>query len=77
MNIWNCDETRVQDVPKEEDIIGVTREKAHTMFPKELGEMTTVLTFGNACGQVFPPRVIFKGVKVNDVGWPMHHPTSH
>ena len=37
MNIWNCDETRVQDVPKVEDIIGVTREKAHTMFPKEQG----------------------------------------
>ena len=49
-----------------EDVIGVTREKAYTMSPKEQGETTTVLTFANACGQVYPPLVIFKGAKVND-----------
>ena len=75
MNIWNCDESRVQDVPKEEHIIGVTREKAHTMSPKEQGETTTVLTFKNACGQVFPPLVIFKGAKVNDA-WVANAPSN-
>ena len=66
MHIWNTDESRVQDVPKEEQVIGVTGEKAHTMSPKEQGETTTVLTFANACGQVFPPLVIFKGTRVSD-----------
>ena len=66
MNIWNCNESGVQDVPKEEDMIDVTREKVHTISSKEQGETTTVLAFANACGQVFPPLVIFKGAKVND-----------
>ena len=34
MHIWNTDESGVQDVPKEEQVIGVTGEKAHTMSPK-------------------------------------------
>ena len=76
MNIWNCNESGVQDVPKEEeDIIGVTREKVHTMSPKEQGETTIVLTFTNACGQVYPPVVIFKGAKVNDA-WVMNAPSN-
>ena len=35
MHIWNTDESGVQDVPKEEQVIGVTGEKAHTMSPQE------------------------------------------
>ena len=54
-NIWNTDKSGVQDVLKEEEVIGVTGEKAHTMSPKEQGETTTVLTFLNACGQVSLP----------------------
>ena len=65
-HIWNTDESGVQDVPKEEQVIGVTGEKAHTMSPKEQGKTTTVLMFANACGQVFPPLVIFKGARVSD-----------
>ena len=75
MNIWNCDEGGVQDVPKEEDVIGVTGEKAHTILPKEQGETTTLLTFANACGQVYPPLVIFKGTKVNDA-WVVNVPSN-
>ena len=41
MKIWNCDESRMQDVRKEEHIIGVTGEKVHTMSPKEQGETTS------------------------------------
>ena len=63
MCIWNCDESRVQDVPKEEEVIGVTGEKTHTITPKEQGETTTILTFTNACGQVMPPLVIHKAQK--------------
>ena len=37
--------------------------------------MTTVLTFANACGQVFPPLVIFKGAKVNDA-WVANVPSN-
>ena len=75
MNIWNCDESRVQGVLKEENIIGVTRERVHTMCPKEQGEATTVLTFTNACGQVYPTLVIFKGAKVNDA-WVVNVPSN-
>ena len=38
MNIWNCDESRVQDMPEKENIIGVAGEKVHTMSPKEQGK---------------------------------------
>ena len=74
MNIWNCNESGVQDVPKE-DVIGVMGEKVHTMSPKEQGKSTKVLTFANACGQVFPPLVIFKGAKVNDA-WVANAPSN-
>ena len=75
MHIWNTDESRVQDVPKGEQIIGVMGEKAHTMSPKEQSKTTTVLTFANACGQVFPPLVIFKGTRVSDA-WQTNAPPN-
>ena len=66
MNIWNTDESSIQDIPKAEEVIRATGKKAHIMSLKEQGETTTVLTFANACGQVFPPLAIFKGSKVSD-----------
>ena len=75
MHIWNTDESVVQDVLKEEQVIGVIGEKAHTMSPKEQGKTTTVLTFANACSQVFPPLVIFKGAKVSDA-WQINAPPN-
>ena len=35
MQIWNCGESGVQDVPKEEEVIGVTEEKSHIITPME------------------------------------------
>ena len=75
MHIWNTDESGVQDVLKEEQVIGVMGEKAHTMSPKEQGKTTTVLMFANACGQVFPPFVIFKGARVSDA-WQTNAPPN-
>ena len=75
INIWNCDESGVQNMPKEEDVTGVTGEKVHTVSPKEQGETTIVLTFMNACGQIYPPLIIFKGTKVNDA-WVVNAPSN-
>ena len=66
MYIWNCDESGVQDVPKEEEVIGVAGEKAQCQGPSDRGETSTFLTFANACGQVMPPLIIHKGKKVNE-----------
>ena len=75
MNIWNTDKSGIQDMPKEEEVIGVIGKKAHTMSLKEQGETTRVLTFENACGQVFPPLLIFKGSKVSDA-WQTNVPPN-
>ena len=75
MHIVNTDESSMQDVPKEEKVIGVMGEKAHTMSPKEQGKTTTILMFANACGQVFPPLVIFKGAKVSEA-WQTNAPPN-
>ena len=66
MYIWNCDESGVQDVPKEDEVIGVVGEKVQHQGPSDRGETSTVLTFANACGQVMPPLIIHKGKKVNE-----------
>ena len=63
--IWNCDESGVQDVPKEEEVVGVVHEKANSQEPSEHGETSTVLTFANVCGQVMPSIVIYKGKQVS------------
>ena len=75
MRIWNCNESRVQDVPKEEEVIGIIGEKTHTITPKEQGQTTTILTFINACGQVMPPLVIHKGSKMSDL-WLLNKPPN-
>ena len=75
MSIWNCDESGVQDVPKEEEVIGVTGAKMYTITPKEQGETTTILTFTNTCGQVMPLLVIHKGSKMSDL-WLLNKPAN-
>ena len=64
--IWNCDESGVQDIPKEDEVIGVKEKKANRQGPSKRGETSTILTFANAYGQVMPPLVINKGCHVND-----------
>ena len=66
MNIWNCDESSVQDVPKEQEVLRVTGEKTSNVTSKEQGETSTILTFANAWGQVFLPLVIHKGGSVSN-----------
>ena len=44
MNIWNCDKSGVQDVPKEQEVLGVTGEKTSNITSKEQGETSTILT---------------------------------
>ena len=64
--IWNCDESGVQDVPKEEEVVGVVGEKANSQVPTECSEISTVLTFTNAAGNILPPLIIHKGRRVNE-----------
>ena len=64
MNIWNCDKSSVQDVPKEQEVLKVIGEKTSNVTSKEQGETSTILTFGNPCRQVFLPLVIHKGGSV-------------
>ena len=67
MYIWNCDESGIQDVPKEKDVPGITGEKTNNVTSKEQGETSTILTFVNAVGVAFLPIVIHKGGKVSDM----------
>ena len=62
--IWNCDETRCQDVPKEWEVVGETGVEAYTIVSKEQGETTTVLNFANAVGKICPPVIIHKESRV-------------
>ena len=66
MNIWNCDESSVQDMAKEQEVLGVTGEKTSNVTSKEQGETSTILTFANACRQVSLPLVIHKGGSVSN-----------
>ena len=71
MNIWNCDKSSVHDMPKEQEVLGVTGEKTS----KEQGETSPILTFTNACKQVFPPMVIHKGGYVSNT-WKQRVPQN-
>ena len=64
--IWNCDESGCQDVPKEDEVVGETGVPQYCTVPKEQGETSTNLTFANAVGLVVPPVIIHKGGKVSD-----------
>ena len=65
--IWNCDESRCQDVP-EDEVIGETGVPQYRTVPKEQGETSTILTFANAVGLVVPPLIIHKGAKCQTRG---------
>ena len=64
--IWNCDESGCQDVPKEDEVVGETGVPQYHTVPKEQGETSTILTFANAAGLVVPLFIIHKGGKVSD-----------
>ena len=73
--IWNCDESGCQDVPKEDEVVGETGVPQYRTVPKEQGETSTILTFANAAGLVVPPVIIHKGGKVSDT-WQINCPVG-
>ena len=73
--IWNCDESGCQDVPKEDEVIGETEVPQYRTVPKGQGETSTILTFANAMGLVVPPLIIHKGSKVSDT-WHINCPVG-
>ena len=73
--IWNCDESGCQDVPKEDEVIGETGVPQYHTVPKEQGETSTILTFANAVGLAVPPLIIHIGGKVSDT-WCINCPVG-
>lgn len=63
--IWNGDETGLQNVPKEREVVGVTGHQAYQQVSAEQGELSTTLVFVNAVGEYIPPMVIHKGKRIN------------
>ena len=54
-NIWNIDESGLQDVPKSQKVIGVKGERAFQTVSGEKGETSTVVTYISAGGWWYPP----------------------
>lgn len=63
--LWNTDETGVQDIPRPQQVVGAAGKRAFRTVAREQGETTTVLTVVNGAGKVCPPLVIFKGRRYN------------
>ena len=64
--IWNCNESSCQDVPKKDEVVGETGVPQYHTVLKEQGETSTIVTFANAVGLVVPSVIIHKGGKVSD-----------
>ena len=63
-NIWNIDESGLNDVPDEEEVIGIVGKPQMSQVAGEKGVNTTLMTFVSAGGMSTPPMVIFKAAKV-------------
>ena len=59
--VWSGDETGVQTVPKERQVLAVKGKRVYQQVSAEQGETSTVLTFVSGAGEVVPPMVIHKG----------------
>ena len=59
--IWSGDETGVQNVPKEQLVIGATGTPAHQTVSGEQGETSTILSFVSGVGKICLPMVIHHG----------------
>ena len=64
--IWSGDETGVQNVPKEQMVVGEEGTPTLTQVSGGQGETSTILTFVNAIGLVCPPMVIHHGQHVQE-----------
>ena len=71
--IWSGDETGVQNVPKEIKVLGIKNIRTFQQVSSEQGEMSTILSFVNALGNVVPPMIIHKGQRVQDT-WKIKAP---
>ena len=59
--IWSGNETGVQNVPKDQLVVGATGTPASQTVSGEQGETSTILSFVTAVGLVCPPMVIHGG----------------
>ena len=68
--IWNIDECAVQDVPKQEEVIGVVNEPALQLVSGGKGQ-TTTNNNPDLCQCKWPqtPMIIFKGAKALKEWW--------
>ena len=71
--IWSGDETGVQNVPKEIKVLGIKNIRTFQQVSSEQGEMSTILSFVKALGNVVPPMIIHKGQRVQDT-WKIKSP---
>ena len=71
--IWSGDETGVQNVPKEIKVLGIKNIRTFQEVSSEQGEMSTILSFVNALGNVVPPMIIHKRQQVQDT-WKIKSP---
>ena len=66
--IWNLDETGVQNIHKADEVVASVGHQAYNLTAVERGETSTVLAVMNAFGDIPPPMVIHKGKTVGK-GW--------
>ena len=59
--IWSGDETSVENVPKEQLVVGATETPATQTVNGEQGETSTLLSFVNGVGLVCPTMAIHCG----------------
>ena len=71
--IWSGDEMGVQNVPKEVKVLGLKNIRCFQQVSAEQGETSTILSFISAAGNVVPPMVLHKGVRVQDT-WKLKAP---
>ena len=64
-HIWNVDESRVGDVPNEQQVIGITGVPASQTVASEKPQNTTGVTYVSADGLCMTPMIVFKVGKVH------------
>jgi hypothetical protein len=64
--VWNCDETGFINQPKSQKTIGRRHGINLQVVAGERGQLTTVLSFANAMGEISQPMIIMKGERVQE-----------
>ena len=71
--IWSGDKTGIQNVPKEVKLLALKNIHTFQQVSAEQGETSIILSFISTAGNVVPPMVIHKGVRVQDT-WKLKAP---